>query len=258
MPRKTLRSVARTALTCALITPLVAAAQPGPPPGGIRRDGPPPGPPGQSYANSSAVLVAEIAFARLAQAKGQWTAFRETAADDAVMFVPQPALAQGWLKGRADPSAAVKWQPQQLFMACDGRTGASTGASQMPDGTQGYYTTVWQNLEKPRAKKPKWKWVLDHGATLTTPRAGDEMIASRTAVCTGNPRAQLDGVQMGPLPKKTGIAAPAASGARASADGTMVWRWLARADGSRSITIELWNGSGFDVVVRDDVGADAA
>lgn len=258
MLRKTLRSVARTALAFALITPLAAFAQPGPPPGGGGRGGPPPGPPGQSYANSSAVLVAEIAFARAAQDKGQWTAFRETAAEDAVMFVPQPALAQGWLKGRTDPPAAVKWQPHKLFMACDGRTGASTGASQMPDGTQGYYTTVWQNLEKPRAKNPKWKWVLDHGTALASPRAGDEMIASRTAICTGNPKAQLADVQMGPRPKDADITAPAASGARASADGTMVWRWQVRPDGSRSITIELWNGSGFDVVVRDDVGADAA
>ena len=44
-------------------------------------------------ANPSAVISAEIAFNRLAQEKGQWTSFRQTAANDAVMFVPQPALA---------------------------------------------------------------------------------------------------------------------------------------------------------------------
>lgn len=244
------RIAASLAVAALAITPMIASAQPGPPPRGDRR-GPPPGPPGQSYANSSAILVSEIAFARLAQEKGQWTAFRETAADDAVMFVDQPVLAQGWLKGRADPPAAVKWQPHKLFMACDGGTGASTGAAQYAGGQTGYYTTVWQNMEKPRAKKPKWKWVLDHGVTLAQPRAGDEMISSRTAVCTGNPKAILGDIPLGPPAKGTDPQPPQAKGARASADGTMVWRWDVRGDGSRTITIELWNGSAFETVVSD-------
>ena len=36
-------------------------------------------------ANPSGFIAAEIAFSRLAQEKGQWTAFRETAAPEAVM-----------------------------------------------------------------------------------------------------------------------------------------------------------------------------
>ena len=34
---------------------------------------------GEGHANPSAVIAEEIAFARLAQEKGQWTAFRTTA-----------------------------------------------------------------------------------------------------------------------------------------------------------------------------------
>src|SRR3546814_5917844 len=64
-------------------------------------------------ANPSAFIAAELAFARLAQDKGQWTAFRETAAADAVMFMPQRVLARDWLKGRADPAQAVTWQPDR-------------------------------------------------------------------------------------------------------------------------------------------------
>jgi hypothetical protein len=45
-------------------------------------------------ANPSDVISAELAFARLAQEKGQWTAFRQTATSDAVMFVPQRVRAQ--------------------------------------------------------------------------------------------------------------------------------------------------------------------
>ena len=64
---------------------------------------PSPGRSRNSYADPSAVIAAELAFARLAQEKGQWTAFAATAANDAVMFEPQMVLAQAWLKGRANP-----------------------------------------------------------------------------------------------------------------------------------------------------------
>ena len=245
------RAFAFLAATAVLAIPLPAMAQ------DVEQRDAPTAPAGQSYANSTAILVAEIAFARLAADQGQWTAFRDTAAPDALMMVPQPVLAQGWLKGRADPPTAMKWQVQRLFMACDGRTGGSTGSSQWPDGTVGYYTSIWQNLEKPRAKKPKWKWVLDHRAPLAAARGGDDMISSRTAACTGNPKALLGDIPLGRLPKDAPLVEPAASGARASADGTMVWRWETRADGSRTVQIELWNGSGFDTVVRDDVPAGA-
>lgn len=242
---------------CAACTPLAASAQPSPPPRADRR-GPPPPPPGQSYANSSAVLVADIAFARLAREKGQWTAFRETAAPDAITVMAGPVLAQQWLKDRADPPVAARWQATSLFMACDGRTGASTGPLTFPDGTIGHYASVWQNLEKPRAKKPKWKWAFNYGVTAPMPAQDDDMITSRTATCTGNPKAALGDIPLGPLPKDAPLVAPGANGARASADGTMVWRWSATANGGQTVTIELWNGTSFDTVVRDEIPANAA
>ena len=70
-------------------------------------------------ANPSAIIAADIAFNRLAQEKGQWTAFRETAAKQATMFVPEAVDAQTWLKGRADPAEWVKWQSHKAFMSCD-------------------------------------------------------------------------------------------------------------------------------------------
>ena len=96
-------------------------------------------PPMRLSANPSAVVAAEIAFNRLAQEKGQWTAFRETAAKDAVMFVPQMANAQAWLKGRKDPPASVKWQPEKVLMSCNGSIGVTTGPWQRaaPSSEQG-------------------------------------------------------------------------------------------------------------------------
>src|SRR3546814_9974454 len=90
-------------------------------------------------ANPSAFIAAELAFARLAQDKGQWTAFRETAAADAVMFMPQRVLARDWLKGRADPAQAVTWQPHAVTISCDGNAGATTGAWQRGPAF-GYFT----------------------------------------------------------------------------------------------------------------------
>lgn len=243
-------------LILAALAPSIASAQQGPPRGDRRE--PPPRPPGQSYANSSAILVEEMALARAARDAGQWTAFGKKSADGAVMFADQPVLALPWLKGRANPAAPMTWNAQKLFMACDGRSGASTGAMRAGDGTPGYYTTVWQNLEKPRAKRPDWKWVITHHAPLAQPRAGDEMIESRTAACTGDAKAALGDIPMGPLAKGTAPVAAQPAGARASADGTMVWRWDVRGDGSRTVTIELWNGSAFETVVRDEVPGSAS
>jgi len=76
---------------------------------------------GKPVANPSAIVKAELSFARLAREEGQWTAFRETAADDAIMFVPNITNAQLWLKNKADPASAVEWQPHKTTKSCDGR-----------------------------------------------------------------------------------------------------------------------------------------
>ena len=60
-------------------------------------------------ANPSKVIATELAFARTAQEKGQWTAFAEFATDDATMFVPEPVNAKDWLKRQVNPPRAVAW-----------------------------------------------------------------------------------------------------------------------------------------------------
>ncbi|MFM5895161.1 MAG: hypothetical protein ACKOQM_12130, partial [Novosphingobium sp.] len=102
---------------------------------------------GNGNANPSAVIAAEIAFAQLAQAKGQWTAFKETAAPDAVLFTPAMVLAQAWLRNRPNPAHAVAWQPHQVWSSCDGSLMVTTGAWQNA-GKTGWFTTVWQRQNK--------------------------------------------------------------------------------------------------------------
>jgi hypothetical protein len=182
-------------------------------------------------ANPSAVVATELAFARAAQEKGQWAAFREFAADDAVMFVPQQTAAKAWLKGRAEPQVAVKWQPYEVWMSCDGSLAVTKGAWQRPNGV-GYFTTVWK-----RQKNGTFKWVLDQGDDLKQALPEPEMIGGHVAECSRP------------------TAAPAAPGGTVgwSDDRTLEWVVEVKPDNSRHFEVRLWAGSAYDTVISSDV-----
>jgi hypothetical protein len=187
---------------------------------------------GLGYANPGAVVAAEVAFAKLAQEKGQWTAFLFTATKDAVMFVPQPAYAQDFLKGKPNPPQAVKWQPHQVWSSCDGTLAVTRGAWQRPNGTTGYFTTVWQ-----RQKKGDYKWVLDQGDELPLPLDEPEMIVSKVADCPAGYRpehAQKPRDFKGKLP-----ALDPAHLAGRSLDGTLGWDVTVTPDGARRFVVTM-------------------
>jgi hypothetical protein len=191
-------------------------------------------------ANPSAIIAADIGFNQLAQQKGQWTAFRETASKDAVMFVPQPTLALEWLKGKADPAASLKWRPHKAFMSCDGKMGVTTGAWERPDGAVGSFTTVWQYVEKNARGDGEWKWVLHHHATLTAPRVPKEMIETKVASCRGLPLA----VPFGPH-------AGASSNTVFARDQSLHYTYVVQPNGARTVEVALWNGAANETVVSD-------
>ena len=188
-------------------------------------------------ANPSAFIAAEIGFSRLAQEKGQWTAFRETAAPEAVMFVPQRVKARDWLKSQKDPAEAVKWQPHAVYVSCDGNVGVTTGAWQKGPAN-GYFTTVW--LRDP--KKGKLTWILDHGDALATPREAPDFIASKQAVCGSRPAVAVEAGAEGE-DRSVGL----------SPDQTLSWTSTVRPDQSRRITIRLWDGKEMATVIDDQV-----
>lgn len=189
-------------------------------------------------ANPSAFIAAEIGFARLAQEKGQWTAFRETAHPDAVMFVPQRVKARDWLKSQKDPAEAVKWQPHAVYVSCDGNAGATTGAWQKGPAN-GFFTTVWVRDEKGRIN-----WILDHGDELKAPREAPDFIASKQAACGSRPAVPIEAGGEGD-DMAVGL----------SADQTLSWTSTVRADKSRRVTIRLWDGKDMATVVDDQVAA---
>ena len=215
---------------------LTACAAKAPPPEPIVERG---GKPYQFTAAPGDVVAAEIAFARMAQDKGQWTAFRETADKSAEMFVPHRVLAHDWLKGRADPPQSVRWQVAKVVMSCDGRFAASTGSATMPDGSHGVYTTVW-------AKSPQgqWVWLLDHGYGVAEARAVPDAVETRVASCDGSPSVPLTAPNVGD-DMKVGV----------SRDQSLRFTSTVRPDTSRRIEVSLWNGTAFDTVIVDEVPA---
>lgn len=205
-------------------------------------------PPMRYQPDPSSVFAAEIAFNRLAQQKGQWTAFRETAADDAVMFTPQRVLAKQWLKGRADPPAAVNWTPSTIYVSCDGNLAASTGNWKRPDGSVGYFTTIWQ-----RGKKGEWKWIMDHGDTLAVARETPEFLTGKVATCKRG-RGGEGPPPAGPLPGRKPGKGDMPPMPR---DESLTWTADVATDGSRRVTVRMWNGTDYDTVIDDRVAAGA-
>lgn len=179
---------------------------------------------------------AERAFNAAAQAEGQWTAFRRFAAADAVMFVPQPVNAQDWLKDRKDPPHAVRWSAAASYVACDGSMAVNTGGWTRPDGSVGYFSTLWV-----RQSGGGWKWTLDHGDVLQTARPALAKPKIRRAACGAHPV-----LAFAPCPPERQC------NHGRSADGTLVWDWGVDRD-ARSFTVHLWTGKQFEAVLQDRV-----
>jgi hypothetical protein len=189
-------------------------------------------------AQPSEVVATELAFARAAQEEGQWTAFAEYATKDAVMFVPETVNAQQWLKGRANPAQAVKWQPHQVWSSCDGSLAVTKGAWQRPDGSVGYFTTVWQ-----RQDDDEYKWVMDQGDVLAQPLTEPDMIGAAVADC-GAPAPVVMSGRDGNIRSEG-----------RSNDNTLYWLVDVRPDGSRSLLVKLSRNGAMENVLNEEIAA---
>jgi hypothetical protein len=159
-----------------------------------------------------------------------------------VMFVPQMVYAQEFLKDKPNPAQAVKWQPHQVWSSCDGSLAVTRGAWQRPDGTSGWFTTVWQ-----KQKNGRYKWVLDQGDALPMPLDPPDMIVSKVADCPPGYRGRAPKVKdfkgkLLPLDpaRRTGQ----------SLDGTMGWEASVQPDGARRFTVAM-QVDGQRVTVQD-------
>lgn len=204
-------------------------------------------------ANPSAVIAAELAFARLAHEKGQWTAFLETSTDDAVMFVPQAVNARQWLRQQTNPAQAVRWQPHQVWSSCDGTLAVTKGAWQRPNGTVGYFTTVWA-----RQRDGDYKWVLDQGNVLDQPLAAPELIDGKVAECARSDAAEdrRERYRFRPAAiRPFACEGTTCRGGGTSADGTLSYAYEVVGQG-RELTAQMRENGAMTEVLRSEVAAE--
>jgi len=231
----------------------------------------------RAYANPSALIAADIALARLARAKGQWSALRELADDDASLFDPARTPARPALKDRADPPQAAQWEPRAAWISCDGSFGLTWGGWTAASGTPGEYATVWKRQVK---GKVDWKWQLTDRAMRDVALPVADWAEGRVADCpprrpaADNPdgsgarpaghyrprdRKGLPPLRplAGPLPA-TDAPAGADSADGQSRDGTLAWRSTVLPDGTRRFTAWIWKDGAMREVLSRRFSAEGA
>jgi len=191
---------------------------------------------------------AERAFSRDARMRGEWTASRQYAGRDAVMFTPQAIWARDFLRGRKDPPAATLWSPNASYVSCDGRMAVNTGPWRSADGRQsGFFTTVWEQ------KGGRWQWISNGRHTLGSPIVARRVPVVRTGSCNG--RAPGPPLMKAPPAKPgPGGVAPDDFGRGRSADRTLGWEWRVGPNGSRQFRAYLWTGRRYTVALDQKIG----
>jgi ketosteroid isomerase-like protein len=105
----------------------------------------------------------ERAFAQAAAQSGMVQAFRQFAAPDAVMFLPDPTPAAQAL-ATARWAGDLVWRAHYVAVASSGDLAFSAGPSLLRGAGQplgGFYLTVWR-----RQPDGSWKYVIDHAADM--------------------------------------------------------------------------------------------
>jgi hypothetical protein len=187
-------------------------------------------------AQPSTIVAADIAFARAARERGQWTAFRQFAAPGAQLHGAgaPPFAIEPWLAQQTDPAEAVQWEPRAVAISCDGAVAVSQGRFRAPDGVVGNDLKVWErqsdgayryvfgasgpDVPQPPPRKP----VADGNIVVTAL----DSVLGLVATCprSGNPA---------PPPPAIPVGEDGKTDARLSRDGTLRWRWEHRDDGTR-------------------------
>lgn len=207
----------------------------------------------RGYANPSAVIAAELALSRDAAARGEWTAMAAAGAADAVLFTPQLAWAQPWLKRRPSLAQARRWQPYEVWSSCDGSLVASRGVWTGGDGKAGTYARLWQ-----RQADGRYKWLVIHEAPSRAVTAEPEMIAAHVADCPARaPRLDAPGARSGKPPKPPRIkdlpSLDPLHRAGSARDGTLKWDARVGADGTQHLSISWTTGGSEQSVPEQSV-----
>ena len=203
-------------------------------------------------ADPAAVVATELAFSRAAQEDGQWTAYAAYADEDAIMFAPQPVKALTWLSGRADPEQAVRWQTHQVWVSCDGSLAVTRGGWERPNGSVGYFTTVWAQQE---SQGDGYRWVLDQGDTLAEPLAAPDAVEESVADCPWTGSRGMSEDELESLDSEALGAGANLAGSGWSADGTLAYRYAVQDSGAREFVVFFVKGGRVREIIHSEVAA---
>lgn len=193
-------------------------------------------------AQPSTIVAAEIAFARAARERGQWTAFRQFAAPGALLHGKDGTFPiEPWLATQTDPPAAVQWQTRAVVISCDGAVAMTQGRLITPEGKVGNFVTVWE-----RQGNGEYRYVFDAGG-LDVPQPpprkpvedGNIVVTALDSVkgmVASCPRGGADIPSPPPIP----MGQDGKADARLSRDGSLRWRWEHRDDGTRYATADYF------------------
>lgn len=194
-------------------------------------------------AQPSTIVAVEIAFARAARERGQWTAFRVFAASGAQIHGKDgPFFAEAWLLAQTDPPEAVQWEPRAVAISCDGALAVSQGRYVDPAGKVGNFVTVWE-----RQAGGEYRYVFDVAGDDVPQPPPRQPVEDGDIVVTA-----IDAVQglVASCPRKGAVLPPppaipvgedGKADARLSRDGTLRWRWEHRNDGTRYAAVEYFH-----------------
>lgn len=191
-------------------------------------------------ADPGKVAATDIAFSRAAGDDGQWTAFRDFAAPDAVLHLNEgPVHAQEWLARQQDPAEPAQWGPKNIWSSCDGTVAVTSGRFRNPDGKVGSYATVWKVQ-----KGNSYLWAYDLGwLDDPQPPPPDDLAEDTNAIIVSG-MAMIEGKaadcrrDQGPpplSPQVKGLSSWQHVGV--SRDKTLQWAYEHQADGTRRVAV---------------------
>lgn len=184
----------------------------------------------------SAVAATEIALNRLAQEKGRWAAWRETAAEEATLAVPQRVVARDWLRGRVDTATPTAHDPQTVYVSCDGRLAVATGLFGPEDRPSGRFVSVWRR----DAKKGQWQWLFMRETAMARPGAALDYLEGHVAECRA-------GVPVAEGGRPGGAAEPVPR------DESLLWNYD---EATGALVVDVWNGQAYDRVIGESAAGD--
>jgi len=179
------------------------------------------------FALPSDIIARELAFARAVRDKGEWSAFRAFATDDAQMFAGYaPVRVQDFARKQPAPAAPLQWETHAVWMSCDGATAITYGAWEA-GAAHGWFSTIWQ-----RQKKGDYRFILEQGDATATALPAPEFAEAKVADCPIRRR----GEPPAPAPNTP---PPADHLSGEAPDHTLNWSTTLRPDGGRDYVLRV-------------------